>query len=583
MSAIELDLVGYQAAMDSGGVRSDPRLQLRFSRAQGYHFCAVGDIPAGTLLAAVPLSITLDLSPDGSDAAELGGLGIPPLCISALLLQLELIAGKRLPLQHIKLLRELRIPQNVLQFGEVHQRVLQATTLQGASMHLRERYDTVVEPFLKAAPATSRFGTPELLAEGFEGFKRAAALVMSRCFHADGSENAATPSTLAGVFEAAGSAATVAGDSVKSSASPSGPILAPYFDLFNHDTHFASTHNARVADEFHLYALRPIQAQGEVFLSYGQLSDAQLLHTYGYIPENDNAKGVRVRNPHNTVQITSSGVLVAVRDALRTAGELDAGRAKVVNAAAALLRRSDLLCDAGFILGDCEIDAAEQPWLFLTTCVPRTLFTCLQVLTLDAPSFVEYKLSAQGEALLLPVPQASSQEHVTPVASTGVMGSSTSIGDSSSDSGSSDEDSDDSALEREDAAATWVALLAVLKQKQASYSTSLQEDLDWYSASGPSCGAQSSTDVHDQTGRTAFPLPESDTITPTTHSRQSPVKRPRLVGAAASGPEGDAFVEISGSSSDPLLRNCRILAMREKEFLSLLVSAVVSELKNLSS
>jgi len=270
-------------------VRIDPTLESVLHPRQGYHIKAAADISAGTLLAASPLRICIDLSPSSPAAAPLADLGLPPLCTSALLLQRALNQdGSPLPRAHIALLKALRTPLNVLVFGPEHLRVLRSTTLHGSSMHLEERYAELVAPFLRTA-AGLRFGGAELRSEGCEGFMRAAALVMSRCFHADGSENASTPSALVGVLGAAEKAAGASGDARAceeplKSHSLTGPILAPFLDLFNHHTHLASTHNARVADEFHFYALRLAQRE-EVFLSYGQLGNGQLLHTYGFLPE----------------------------------------------------------------------------------------------------------------------------------------------------------------------------------------------------------------------------------------------------------------------------------------------------------
>lgn len=561
----------YCAAMRAAGVRVDPRLDVRFSDAAGYHVVTRADIEAGALLAATPLSISLDLSPDGPGAVELAGLSLPPLCVSALLLQRELIVGGgALPPAHGALLRGLRTPRNVLSFGPEHEEALRATTLQGTTMHLRERYLSLVEPFLASAPPASHFSSAALRADGLEGFVRAGALVMSRCFHADGAENASAPSALAGVIEAAGSAAAAAGDATDvpaSSAASSGPILSPFLDLFNHSTHRAATHNARVGEEFRLYALRPLAAGDEVFLSYGQLGDGQLLHTYGFLPPATEAVGdvdaVRqVRNPHNAVLLPSAGVVAAVREALRAAGELDASRSKVVSAAATLLRRSGLLGDSGFVIGDCcDVDAAAEPWRYLSACLPRSLLTCIQVLILDAPSFVSYKLSSGGDALLLPAPQsaatlrrsstgAGEMTHAADATDSPppVKDGSVSSGDDSADS---EGGSDDGAADCDDAAATWAAVLAVLRHKRAAYPSPLVRE------SESSIGRVKRARLETSAG---------------------------LPGTAPTDPSsgGDAAATISSatpaaeSAADPLVQDCWQLAIRERELLDRLVVAAVS-------
>ena len=552
------DLAAYRAAVTAAGVHIDSRLHLRFSDDAGYHIVASADVPPGDLLAMAPLRVSLDLSPDGPAAVELAGLGLPPLCASALLLQRELAeGGGALPAEHAALLRTLRTPRNVLYFDAAHQQALRGTSLQGATLHLRDRYKSLIAPFLSASPS---FGSAALREDGCEGFLRAAAIVMSRCFHADGTDDAAAPSALAGVLEAAQSAAAAAGDSSNStetkSASPTGPILAPFLDLFNHDPRRAATHNARVGDGFNFYALRPIAAGEEVFLSYGQLSDSQLLHTYGFLPEEE-AEGRR--NPHNFVLVPSAGVVSAVREALRVSGSLDAPRAKVLNAAASLLRQSGLLDDAGFVLGSFDGAVAEaSPWRVLVACVPRSILTCLQVLLLDAPGFVEYKLAAAGSALELPLPSAAPASQ--PAA--GVAGATPGVGtvletpsardpaevatnetSDDDDDDDSDADSGDEGDDRDDAAATWAALAAVLRHKLATYPASMQEAAP---AASPTKRARR----------------DSELLDPSATPSDSVDRR---------------CLEDSRLGGDPLLRQCWLLAMREKEHLHFLLGAVVSQ------
>lgn len=589
----------YLNDLAAKGVRLSPSLNVRFTPHSGYHIVAVEGISVGALLAAAPLSACADLSPDGLPAAELARLGLPPLCISALLLQRELLPGycSVLPPAHIALLRALQLPFNVLLFDAEARAALAGTSLQNSSMHLHERYDDIVLPFLRGVSSDSSFAScaTALLGEGFDGFLRSAALVMSRCFHADGSENAASPSVVSRAFSVAGAAAAAAGDLAAtrpsvSDSSPvlaigSGPILAPLLDLFNHDTHSPCTHNARVGGEFHLYALRPIEAGDQVFLSYGELSDSQLLHTYGYVPEPDlMVAGLPSRNinpapllgnPHNCVHVSAAAVVSPVRCFLASLGESDSARMKVFNSAAALLRRLGLLPDAGFELSTPAASADMDPAAFLRAAVPATLLTCIQVFLLDAPALVDYKLAAaeanqSGHQLVLPVPRSAAEKRA---ASSAPRNGEDGV---SSDDESRSDASDES--DADDAAETWAALLAVLKARSACYPSSLAEDRSWYNAVCESLRS-GGTEALNDTGESTVTATKRVRLTSAASPPSALCTRSSSVTSCLRerAPETESLIQAAVSNTP--LRYCRLIAMREKELLDSLVRAVKVELQ----
>jgi len=76
--------------------------------------------------------------------------------------------------------------------------------------------------------------------------------------------------------------------------------------------------------------------------------------------------------------------------------------------------RQNLLDSEVFVLSNCcDVDVSADPWRFLMACLPQSLLTCLQVLLLDAPALVEYKIAAAGEPLILPPPQAPRSARAT--------------------------------------------------------------------------------------------------------------------------------------------------------------------------
>ena len=352
----------YAAWAASRGIRVHAHLAVAHRAQLGHHVLATRAVAAGELLVAVPAASALDLSPDAPAVAPLRAAGAPPLCASSVLLADALAQGAAGPLGlHAAILERLPPVGNLVEWragvGQLHEQLLRGTSL-AATLHtmpLLARFRQLVLPALRAqgagaAPAAALPGLRARFAGELEGWAagraapdappspleaallRAATLIMSRCFHDAG-----------------------AGGGGGGSAAPSPPpVLLPLADFLNHHPTAAVTSNARVGDEFHFYALRPLRAGEQVFLSYGPLSDAQLAHTYGFVPEDDDAHDggggggaaaaaalPRPWNPHNSVTLPAR-VLVTTLRALVAGG----GRARAAaqfDRAIAALRTTGLL------------------------------------------------------------------------------------------------------------------------------------------------------------------------------------------------------------------------------------------------
>jgi hypothetical protein len=362
----------YAAWAASRGIRVHAHLAVAHRAQLGHHVLATRAVAAGELLVAVPAASALDLSPDAPAVAPLRAAGAPPLCASSVLLADALAQGAAGPLGlHAAILERLPPVGNLVEWragvGQLHEQLLRGTSL-AATLHtmpLLARFRQLVLPALRAqgagggsgaAPAAALPGLRARFAGELEGWAagraapdapttpadappspleaallRAATLIMSRCFHDAGA----------------------GGGGGGSAAPPPPPVLLPLADFLNHHPTAAVTSNARVGDEFHFYALRPLRAGEQVFLSYGPLSDAQLAHTYGFVPEDDDAHNgggggaaaaavlPRPWNPHNSVTLPAR-VLVTTLRALVAGG----GRARAAaqfDRAIAALRTTGLL------------------------------------------------------------------------------------------------------------------------------------------------------------------------------------------------------------------------------------------------
>ena len=490
--APSIAMAAYASFVDDAHVQIHPSIRLQHSSSAGFHAVAQYAIPEGAQLFAVPLPSCMDLTPErAAGLGELAAAGCPPLCISAL--QLLLRKGDTALAPHAAILHGLPPIRNVATWGPRENALLRGTMLERAAlaMPLRERFRTIVAPFLR---------THAMAAVTEDDFIRAATLVMSRCFHADGCENAATPA-----FSLTGGGGESATQHDSGSAIGTGA---------GHHPTRACTHNARVGDSFRFYALRPIAAGEQVYLSYGALSDAQLLHTYGFVPEEGGVEAhvsgasgstdsfssssssfstaaaaaasttststssiftasAASANPHNAVHIATDAVISSLKFAVCPIGSK--GERGWASTVAPHLRA--LLGPHGVTLrahadddGD-DVGSSVMPlWRSL---LPSSLLTALQVAGMELADISLLKGAGGGPPVQLSLPllsalvakSNSSKLNAAAAAAAAVAAA---------------EDDDDDAEDIDDVAHSWSLLIPVVQSALQRYPSSLKADRAWY-------------------------------------------------------------------------------------------------------
>ncbi|XP_052022893.1 N-lysine methyltransferase SETD6 isoform X3 [Apodemus sylvaticus] len=155
---------------------------------------------------------------------------------------------------------------------------------------------------------------------------------------------------------------------------PNSPLMVPAADILNH----IANHNANLeysADYLRMVATQPILEGHEIFNTYGQMANWQLIHMYGFAEPYPN-------NTDDTADIQ----MVTVRDAALQ-GTKDESEKLL------LCERWDFLCkqemvgeEGAFVIGREEVLTEEE------------LATTLKVLCMPAEEFRDYKERAgQGE------------------------------------------------------------------------------------------------------------------------------------------------------------------------------------------
>ena len=156
-------------------------------------------------------------------------------------------------------------------------RLLKNTALEGMldSFPVYQRWTEDILPAMKERP---EFWNLEM--QTFDHFRRALALVLSRGFHDHSME---------------------------------GPHLVPVVDLLNHHCQKACTCPSLEYSgdkfQFRMYAHRDIEAGEEVYNTYGDLSDAQLLRSYGFVHKD-------CFNPQNCVAIEIRYIVEAAKEVM---------------------------------------------------------------------------------------------------------------------------------------------------------------------------------------------------------------------------------------------------------------------------
>ncbi|XP_053304411.1 N-lysine methyltransferase SETD6 isoform X2 [Spea bombifrons] len=204
--------------------------------------------------------------------------------------------------------------------------------------NIEREYDSVVLPFIRRHPETFCAEKHSL-----DLYKRLVAFVMAYSFQEplegdEDSENDVHP-----------------------------PMMVPVADLLNH----VAQHNAQLEftpECLRMTTTRPVQAGQELFNTYGQMANWQLLHMYGFSEE----------HPQNSNETADIQMKTLREAALQVAGS-EAERCRV-NERWEFLRLIEMVGeDRAFVFGSKEVMTEEE------------LQMCLKVLCMTAEEFEEFK------------------------------------------------------------------------------------------------------------------------------------------------------------------------------------------------
>ncbi|XP_063801902.1 N-lysine methyltransferase SETD6 isoform X2 [Pseudophryne corroboree] len=237
------------------------------------------------------------------------------------------------------------IPPDLPMFwsSEERSRLLQGTGVAEAVTqdleNIEQEYNTIVLPFIERHPDVFCPKTHTL-----ELYKRLVAFVMAYSFQEplDDEEEDSGKEVLP-------------------------PMMVPVADLLNHVAHH-NTHLEFTPECLRMITTQPVAAGGELFNTYGQMGNWQLLHMYGFSEP----------HPQNTNE-TADIQMVTLRDAALQGAASEEERDQVH-------QRWDLLChmemvgeEGAFVFGCDEVLTEEE------------LRTSLKVMCMAADEFAEYK------------------------------------------------------------------------------------------------------------------------------------------------------------------------------------------------
>ncbi|XP_021497244.1 N-lysine methyltransferase SETD6 isoform X1 [Meriones unguiculatus] len=329
------------------GLELSPKVAVtRQGTVAGYGMVALESVQPGELLFAVPRSALLSphtCSISGLLERERGALqslsGWVPLLL-ALLHELQAPASPWSP--YIALWPELgRLEHPMFWPEEERLRLLKGTGVPEAVekdlVNIRSEYYSIVLPFMEAH---SDLFSPAV--RSLELYRQLVALVMAYSFQEPLEED----------------------DDEKE---PNSPLMVPAADILNH----IANHNANLeysADSLRMVATQPIPKGHEIFNTYGQMANWQLIHMYGFAepyPDNTN----------DTADIQ----MVTVRDAALQGTKDETERLL-------LCERWDFLCkldmvgeEGAFVIGREEVLTEEE------------LATTLKVLCMSPEEFRAYE------------------------------------------------------------------------------------------------------------------------------------------------------------------------------------------------
>ncbi|XP_058135893.1 N-lysine methyltransferase SETD6 isoform X2 [Dasypus novemcinctus] len=321
------------------GLELNPKVAVsRQGTVAGYGMVARESVQCGELLFAVPRAALLS-----QHTCSIGGLlerehralqsqsGWVPLLL-ALLHELQAPASPWGP--YFALWPELgRLEHPMFWPEEERRRLLQGTGVPEAVekdlINIRGEYYSIVLPFMEAHPDLF---SPHI--RSLELYHQLVALVMAYSFQEPLTEE-------------------------EDEKEPNSPLMVPAADILNH----ISNHNAHLEysqDCLRMVATRPIPKGQEIFNTYGQMANWQLIHMYGFVEP----------YPGNTDD-TADIQMVTVREAALQGTKVEAERLL-------LYERWDFLCklemvgeEGAFVIGLEEVITEEE----LTTTLKEALGT----------------------------------------------------------------------------------------------------------------------------------------------------------------------------------------------------------------
>ncbi|XP_032139963.1 N-lysine methyltransferase SETD6 isoform X1 [Sapajus apella] len=329
------------------GLELSPKVEVsRQGTVAGYGMMARESVQAGELLFVVPRAAILSqhtCSIGGLLERERGALqsqsGWVPLLL-ALLHELQAAASHWRP--YFALWPELgHLEHPMFWPEEERRRLLQGTGVPEAVEKdldgIRSEYHSIVLPFMEAHPDLF-----SLRVHSLELYLQLVALVMAYSFQEPLEEE-------------------------EDEKEPNSPMMVPAADILNH----LANHNANLeysADCLRMVATQPIPKGHEIFNTYGQMANWQLIHMYGFVEP----------YPDNTDD-TADIQMVTVREAALQGTKTEAERLL-------MYERWDFLCklemvgeEGAFVIGREEVLTEEE------------LTTTLKVLCMPAEEFREFK------------------------------------------------------------------------------------------------------------------------------------------------------------------------------------------------
>uniref|UniRef100_A0A8C5LBE1 N-lysine methyltransferase SETD6 n=1 Tax=Jaculus jaculus TaxID=51337 RepID=A0A8C5LBE1_JACJA len=329
------------------GLELSPKVAVsRHGTVAGYGMVALDSVQSGELLFAVPRAALLSphtcsirgLLERERDALQSQSGWVPLLL--ALLHELQAPASPWSP--YFALWPDLgRLEHPMFWPEEERRRLLQGTGVPEAVekdlANIRSEYHSVVLPFMEAHPDLF---SPSV--RSLELYQQLVALVMAYSFQEPLEEE-------------------------EDEKEPNSPLMVPAADILNH----VANHNAHLeysTDYLRMVATQPIPKGHEIFNTYGQMANWQLIHMYGFVEP----------YPDNTDD-TADIQMVTVRDAALQGAKDEAERLL-------LCERWDFLCklemvgeEGAFVIGREEVLTHEE------------LTATLKVLCMPAEEFREYK------------------------------------------------------------------------------------------------------------------------------------------------------------------------------------------------